>query len=89
MIVANDYNVYLFGKPLKSLKFTACFYKMQVGGGIGFADSKLKSSSYIANEPNVVTYRNDATCRTGTETKEKVGKIFKQCQDITVSIDQE
>jgi len=42
---------------------------MKVGGGLGFVDSKLKSSSYIANEPNVVTYISDKTCRIGTDTK--------------------
>jgi hypothetical protein len=61
---------------------------MQHGGGLGFVDSQLKHSSYIANEPNVVTYRNDGTCRTGIITKEKVGRGYSSYDKITVSVDQ-
>lgn len=50
---------------------------MAYGGGVGIVDSKLKAADYIANEPNVVTYRNDRTCRTGTQTNEKVGQGYK------------
>ena len=62
---------------------------MKVGGGLGWVDSKLKGSSYIANEPNVVTYRNDRTCRTGTITNEKVGNGYKVCYVVTVTADQD
>jgi hypothetical protein len=57
------------------------------GGGLGIVDSKLKSSSYIANELNVVTYRNDKTCRTGTETKEGIGKGYQTHETIDVTVD--
>ena len=57
--------------------FSITFLKMAYGGGVGIVDSKLKAADYIANEPNVVTYRNDRTCRTGTQTNEKVGQGYK------------
>lgn len=60
---------------------------MAHGGGLGIIDSKLKSSSYVANEPNVVTYRSDKTCRTGTETKEKIGKGYETHETVDVTID--
>jgi hypothetical protein len=60
---------------------------MQHGGGVGIVDSKLKASSYIANEPNVVTYRSDRTCRAGTDTKEKVGKGYRTYETVDVTVD--
>ena len=59
------------------------------GGGLGIVDSKLKSSSYIANEPNVITYRSDRSCRTGTDTKINVGKGYHTHEKINVTVDKQ